>query len=894
VEPYDNAQNSLPDRIGKYDILAKLGSGGMGVVYRGRDPQIGREVAIKKLTGNILAEPNMLARFYEEGRRTGTLNHPNIVTVFEIGDEHGEPYIVMECVDGEPLDKILRAGAQTSLAEKLEILEKICSALGYAHRKNVIHRDVKPANIFVQRDGTAKLLDFGIARPEKREGDLNLTRTGTIVGTVPYMAPERLRNETLDGRSDIFAAGVVLYQILTGKLPFTGLADPEIMFKILREPYPLPSSINPDCPPSLEYIVDRALAKNPDDRYQTAEEMAADLSTAVSELHQEQINHLLPDAQRLIDGEEFDKARSLLLQLLKLDPKHVEVKRLLDVAGKNKIQAGRQAKIQLGKGDAEKAFEDKHYGKALEILEGLLVDDPQNLELVKIRDKVKKAKDKQEKIDDLLRKAEIERRKGKYDAALELLYNAKKVDKTDTKTNSKITAVCNEVIKEAEHAKLKDQAKALLKSAKGEIASRRFSDAIEFLKQVEPLDPTNPELPLLFQDANAGLEQIRRREIISRIEEEVSKAVTYELLKQASRSIQDAMTSMPSEAALFQLNAQVDRQIKTHENRILVDETIQKCRDLSPGEAWDLVRKALAKLPGDQRLMEMEAMLDERRRQQGVDERRTDYLNRAREALSKGQYSDAVKTLEFCEAEGIATGEILSLLDFARSEEQEYRRQEVLRNNLAQAQALIGESQFDEAIEFIEGALHQGDDTALHLLLDQAATGRESLRQQIETALTNARKLTLSGKQADATQLLQMQPQPVQRSIRVQTALAALEEESQQPLYRMIGRAYAVLETDLPAGEAVMRQATLSANSNFVKSVTSSFRLRGRTFADRVVADAITGSKAIVKEDKEKAGQLLQSVSSTIDFASPELRTEWQRAMKKMGRSTGTSRFTRV
>jgi serine/threonine-protein kinase len=884
----------MPDRIGKYDILAKLGAGGMGVVYRGRDPQIGREVAIKKLTGNILAEPNMLARFYEEGKRTGQLNHPNIVTVFEIGDEHGEPYIVMECVDGEPLDKILRAGSQVSLADKLEILEKICSALGYAHRKNVIHRDVKPANIFVQRDGTAKLLDFGIARPEKRDGDLNLTRTGTIVGTVPYMAPERLRNETLDGRSDIFAAGVVLYQILTGKLPFTGLADPEIMFKILREPFPLPSTVNPDCPPSLEYIVDRALAKNPDDRYQTAEEMAADLSTAVSELHQEQINQQLPDAQRLIEAEEFAKARTLLLQLLKLDPKHAEVKRLLDMAGRQALQAGRREKIQLGKGDAEKAFEDKHYGKALEILTGLLEVEPENLELTKFRDKVKKAKDKQEKIDELLRQAEVERRKGKYEVAIEILNNAKKVDKTDSRTNSKITAVCNEVIKEAEQARLKAQAKALLKSARTEISARHFSEAIDLLKQVEPLDPTNPELPLLFQDANAGLEQIRRREIITKIEEEVSKAFTYEQLKQASQSIREAMASMPAEAALFQLNAQVERQIKSHENRILVDETIQKCRDLSPGEALDLIRKALVKLPGEERLMGMEAMLGERFRQQNVDERRTDYLNRAREALSKGEYSDAVKTLEFCEAEGIATGEILSLLDFARSEEQEYRRQEVLRNNLAQAQALIGESQFDEAIEFIEGVLQQGDDTTLHMLLDQAAAGRETLRQQIETALANARKLTLSGKQADATQLLQMQPPAVQRSVRVQMALAALEEESQQPLYRMIGRAYAVLETDLPAGEAVMRQATLSANSSFVKSVTSSFRSRGRIFADRMVAEAITGSKAMIKEDKDKAGQMLQSVSSTIDFASPELRTEWQRAMKKMGRSTGTSRFTRV
>jgi len=157
VDSPEGRQDGQITRIGKYEVIDVLGRGGMGVVYRGIDKAIGREVAIKTLTGGFLSDPTMLARFYEEGRRTGRLKHPNIVTVYDLGDDNGTPYIVMECVEGDPLDKLIRSGAPLSMADRLGILEEVCSALGYAHRNNVIHRDVKPANIFVQPDGTAKL-----------------------------------------------------------------------------------------------------------------------------------------------------------------------------------------------------------------------------------------------------------------------------------------------------------------------------------------------------------------------------------------------------------------------------------------------------------------------------------------------------------------------------------------------------------------------------------------------------------------------------------------------------------------------------------------------------------------------------------------------------------------
>jgi serine/threonine protein kinase len=242
MDSMDFNSNTDVTRIGKYDVVNVLGRGGMGVVYRAIDQNLSREVAIKTLTEGIQGDSEMLARFYDEGRKTASFKHPNIVTIFELGDDNGIPYIVMELVDGQPLSQLIGSDRPLPLGDRLQIIAELCSALAYAHRSNVIHRDVKPQNIYVQPDGSVKLLDFGIATlEEKRSQDLSLTRPGHVIGTLPYMAPERLRDKPLDRRSDIFAAGVVLFQLVSGELPFNG-EEHELIQKILNEPPPALSS----------------------------------------------------------------------------------------------------------------------------------------------------------------------------------------------------------------------------------------------------------------------------------------------------------------------------------------------------------------------------------------------------------------------------------------------------------------------------------------------------------------------------------------------------------------------------------------------------------------------------------------------------------------------------
>ncbi|MDP9266916.1 MAG: protein kinase [Acidobacteriota bacterium] len=253
--------------IGKYEVLEVIGHGGMGVVYRARDAAIGRHVALKVMGAALAQQGELRERFLREARAAGNLQHPNIVVIYDLGEDNGAPYIAMEYLAGEPLDKALAANTLTTKA-KLEIFALICDGLHFAHQSGVIHRDVKPANVILPTKGGAKLVDFGIART----GDAGITRTGMMIGTVAYMAPEQLKAKPVDARSDVFSAGAMLYEMLAGKLPFEGESTAETMMRILQEEPPELKAEGVVSPQSLAKLVGRALEKEPADRYQTARE----------------------------------------------------------------------------------------------------------------------------------------------------------------------------------------------------------------------------------------------------------------------------------------------------------------------------------------------------------------------------------------------------------------------------------------------------------------------------------------------------------------------------------------------------------------------------------------------------------------------------------------------
>jgi predicted Ser/Thr protein kinase len=271
---------SLPSKLGKYEIRRELGRGAMGVVYEGFDPMIERTVAIKTIKAEIVGEVQageVMARFKREAQAAGRLNHPGIVQIYEYGVDGDVAFIAMEFIKGRELKDYFEAGERFAVRDVARIMGEILAALDHAHRHGVTHRDIKPANVIVLEGGAVKVADFGIARIETSE----LTQAGTVLGTPSYMSPEQFLGLPVDGRSDLFSSGVILYQFLTGERPFSG-AVATIMHKVLKEEPLPPSTLNATLPPVWDGVVKKAMAKDPAERYQSAAQFAADI-TAVAE-----------------------------------------------------------------------------------------------------------------------------------------------------------------------------------------------------------------------------------------------------------------------------------------------------------------------------------------------------------------------------------------------------------------------------------------------------------------------------------------------------------------------------------------------------------------------------------------------------------------------------------
>ncbi len=268
--------------LGKYQIEAELGRGAMGIVYKGYDPNIDRTVAIKTMLLQNFPEKERVAlkaRFKNEARAAGKLHHPNIVTIHDYGENAEQAYIAMEFVKGKELQSYLDEGHQFNLKSVIDIMTQLLEALAYSHSHKIIHRDIKPANIMIQADGQIKVTDFGIARLESS----NLTATGMVLGTPSYMSPEQCQGIEIDGRSDLFSAGVILYQLLTGEKPFIGNNITAIMHRIINHNPEPPSLLNVQIPKLLDHAVQKALAKSPQDRFNNAKEFIATLQDAIKQ-----------------------------------------------------------------------------------------------------------------------------------------------------------------------------------------------------------------------------------------------------------------------------------------------------------------------------------------------------------------------------------------------------------------------------------------------------------------------------------------------------------------------------------------------------------------------------------------------------------------------------------
>lgn len=270
-----NRKNVIADR---YEVISHIGQGGMADVFMGIDPILNRKVAIKILRADLSTDAISILRFEREAQAAAALSHPNIVEIYDVGDYKGHHYIVMEYVEGKTLKQVIRSRGPLVNEEAIDIMKQLCSAVAEAHARGIIHRDIKPQNVIVKADGSVKILDFGIATAK---GSMQLTQANNVMGSVHYLAPELAKGEQASPQSDIYALGIVLYEMLSGDVPFKADQAVQIALKHMREPMPDIRQMNSSVPQSVANIITRATAKNPEERYRSAREMLADVSTCL-------------------------------------------------------------------------------------------------------------------------------------------------------------------------------------------------------------------------------------------------------------------------------------------------------------------------------------------------------------------------------------------------------------------------------------------------------------------------------------------------------------------------------------------------------------------------------------------------------------------------------------
>jgi serine/threonine protein kinase/predicted negative regulator of RcsB-dependent stress response len=785
-------------QIGKYPILGVLGVGGMGVVYRGMDKSVGREVAIKTLTA---ATDELRQRFLLEAR-SGILNHPNIVTVYDSGEQDGLPYIVMEFVRGDSLENLLKAGRQFSLIEKLDMIHQTCLGLGYAHKMGVVHRDIKPANIMLQPDGNIKIVDFGVARLDNLSGH---TQTGMVIGTFHYISPERLLGKPADGRADIWSVGVMLYRLLAGRLPFPG-DDISILQKVLHEPYDPLQTLLSGYPPALDHVLEHALAKKPADRYETAEDMAVDIEAINDELKREHVGEVLGSVKQLIEQQQWASVRPVLLDLQRLNPQNTEVKKLLREVQTKLSLLQKSAQLQQLLTSGEEAVLAQRYADALEFYNQAAQIEPENATLAEKIEHVRGLKEKADRVVSLLGQSRDARHRSDFTAAAEIIDRALQLDERNTDLRNERARI----VQEAELTNRERQRRGFCEAAGEQLAAEQYTEAIKNLRAALEIDPSDAETQRLYQDAVERQEQKRRRTIIEQIVSEISNCIAAEDFERAISLIQRAQEHMPGDAALLHMKSEAEAGQRDKAAKKLVEKTLLDVSSLfvtKPQEALTVVQQALEQMPGEPRLISLEEKVLEQTRKVKTEELKTEYLKRAQASIDAKQFDQAMQILESAAVECGESSDLAALLSYAR----EYKRKTelglVVVNAAREAKALIAAGQFDAAIARLQPVAAETGDPSLEQLLRQANAGLVEFTRRVDAAMNRAQILSATSI-GQALEFLSSQSQDIQQNPRVselrsrlEASRSSVEATKSQPVAEPVPAATAIFES-APAVQA--------------------------------------------------------------------------------------------
>ena len=765
----------IPKKIGKYDVLDVIGKGGMGVVYRAKDPFLDRMVAIKIMTISYADYPDLLQRFYREAKATANLQHPNIVTVYELGEHEGSPYLAMQYLEGASLEVMLRSGQALSLMQKIDIIIQACHGLSYAHQRGIVHRDIKPGNIMVLKDASVKIVDFGIARI----GDTNFTRTGQFMGSLNYMSLEQLNDKLqVDQRTDVYSTGVVLYQILTGALPFEADSTGATLMKILNEAPPPFSKYLSSYSPELEAITMKALAKDRDQRYGSADELALDLTQLLDRMKGEKIQVHMQAAERLLEESQLFKANDELMEVLKLDKQNTKAASMLRTLRKQieKEQSAERAR-QLRE-QAEEAFHREDFEPALTYIEQAIQIDTTNVDLQSFRSKVQAAKAEIEHLRQVMQRAENAHRSGNLDTAKQAIEEVLARRPNDTRVKS----LYRLIQKELDDRLRQKRVETLLEAARKEMTNRHLTAALDILKEAEKVDPDAPALRSLLDSFTAQRDQEQKRRAIEQLTRQIEQALNTDDNQTAVNLVNEGLQRFPAEAGLLKLKDLAETQHQAAQTKSFVRERIAAAREIlnagNAGGALKLLQDALKKVPGNVQLESFVSIVKERLTQEQDEQAKSRCVQQANEAMGRRAYDDAIQMLEAGQLRFAASPEIDNLLRFAREQQAKESKKQEVENSVRRAQEFLRNQEYDQAILLLETILARTPDEELKIVLEEARRRREDLNRQIAAAIARGNQFLNEGSPAKAVEFLQSQPTAFRRSNQFRELLLAAADKN--------------------------------------------------------------------------------------------------------------------
>jgi serine/threonine-protein kinase len=761
------------NKLGKYEIIEELGRGAMGVVYRARDPLIGRLVALKTITTGLAEQPEMLERFYREAQAAGGLAHPNIVTIYDLGEEQKTPYIAMEFLEGISLEKIIEENHPLPLSQKVGYIVQVCRALDYAHKRGVVHRDIKPANIVVTGDGTIKVVDFGIARLV----DTSRSQTGLLIGTVNYMSPEQVRGERVDGRSDIFSVGVMFYELLSGQRPFTGANFTAVMLAIISQEHKPVTSLAPSVPEEMNEVFARFLKKDVSERYQMMEEALLDLEPLHRKMQRETVTEMVKRTEELISQKKMEEARDVLRQALLVDATNREARTLLEKVTNELKRSLVVPKVEEHLKKAKGLFGDGKLAEAQAEVEQALKLDSVYQPAQELMKEIQGEADKAKKARDFLKAAQQQIAEGNLTMAQQQVDKLLDVDAKNAQAQKLKKQITEERDRRAKRQHMLDT----MQKARSLWTQGKYEECVPVLEGLQKEFPGEEEIAKLLETVRADQAEQEKHEKIT----EARRLLGEQHFAEALSILDKLLERNPNETTVQKLRDMVVKERKEHAQRVRLQHEQQALKKLvneeNFKEAINKGEQLLKEFPDD---FELNRLVEFAKTQQAqIDQQRKlkEHLDQLNSLMTAGDYAGAVTAAKKALEAFPGNVDFTRILEKAETKQKEKEKQEYVEKQIRSIKAAIDKGNLTDAIDLGRQTLsvvkHDTDVTRMLQFAEREHEMREK-RKETDQQLKTAVFLLESKKFDEATEVLENVQKTVVFDPRVHSLLEAAKQKN--------------------------------------------------------------------------------------------------------------------